>query len=536
VSHGDGAKIMPQSHVILEGSERVPMPGARAVGAAHSNEWLEVTIKVRRKAELPALDRRPTPMSSADLGDKYGASQTDLDKVCQAFDQYGLKVIETNPGTRSVKLGGTAAAMEAAFQVKLINYTHERGDYRGRQGPLQVPKELEGIVEGVFGLDNRRVVKERRGFGRMASLATAKAKHRSWFFPAELAQIYNFPAGDGSGQAIGLLEFGGGYFPADLAAFCQLAKVPVPKVVPISVDGTPTDQKDGAEGEVMLDIEVVAGACPKATIAVYFSQFTEQGWVDILDRAIHDTVNQPSVLSISWGDAEDHASWTSQAITQVNQALQEAALAGITVCVASGDDGSDDQVGDGHAHVDFPASSPYVLGVGGTILHKRKNEMVETGWKDGDGLRKDGGGSSGGGVSVLFDPPSWQQSVAVQSVNPGAKPGRCVPDVAADASVHSGYFMVVDGQGGPNGGTSASAPLWASLIARINAALGKRVGYLTPILYNTNAGSTGCKDIVSGDNATAAVGGYSAGKLYDAVTGWGSPAGDKLLQALKSII
>jgi kumamolisin len=427
--------------------------------------------------------------------------------------------------------------MERAFQVKLIRYKHERGNYRGRRGPLQIPKTLEGIVVGVFGLDNRRVVKERRGTARLGSLAAmAQAKHRTWFFPAELASLYKFPAGDGSGQSIGILEFGGGFFPDDLAAFCRQAGVPEPNVVPISIDNSATDQHDGSEAEVMLDIEVVAGICPKATIPVYFSQFTEQGWIDALDAAIHDTDSTPSVLSVSWGDAEDNASWTDQAIEQVNEAFKEAALAGITVCVASGDDGSDDQVGDGHAHVDFPASSPFVLAVGGTILHNQNNEMLEMGWKDGDGLRKDGGGSSCGGVSVVFDPPSWQQSFEVESVNPGAKPGRCVPDVAADASVHSGYFMVVDGKAGPNGGTSAAAPLWASFISRINAVLGKRVGYLTPILYQTKAGTLGCQDIVTGDNATATVGGYSAKKGYDCVTGWGSPAGDKLLQALKTVI
>jgi kumamolisin len=204
---------MNQSHVVLEGSERVPLPGAQAIGAAHSNEPVEVTIKIRRKAQLPSQGNRPKPMSEAELSSKYGADQGDIDRVCRTFDRYGLKVVETNPGTRSVKLAGTVDEMEKAFQVKLIQYKHERGNYRGRRGPILIPKELEGIVVGVFGLDNRRIVKERRGFGRLGSLkAMAKAKHRSWFYPGELADIYKFPPGDGSGQSIGLLEFGGRLF------------------------------------------------------------------------------------------------------------------------------------------------------------------------------------------------------------------------------------------------------------------------------------------------------------------------------------
>jgi kumamolisin len=217
--------------------------------------------------------------------------------------------------------------------------------------------------------------------------------------------------------------------------------------------------------------------------------------------------------------------------------LKAAALMGVTICVASGDDGSDDEVGDGKAHVDFPSSSPYVLAVGGTTLSRTASGAVtETAWKDGDGLRKDNGGSTGGGVSTIFPRPSWQPA-SIQSVNPGSIEGRIVPDVAADASANTGYWTVVDGQGGVSGGTSAAAPLWASLVARLNGALGKPVGYLSPLLYQAASGGqilgkTGCRDITSGDNETAAIGGYAAGQGYDAVSGWGVPIGTGLLAGL----
>ena len=529
---------MPTSHVTLTGTNRVPLPGSRALGPTSPDEWVEITVKLKRKAPLDVKGRPQTSMTREALEQRFGASQTDIDTVTRVLESNGLEILKTDPATRSVQAAGPASTMEKIFNVRLIRYTHERGDYRGRVGELQIPQELDGIVEAVFGLDNRRVVKRRRTLASTApALKAAKPTARPWFFPAELAAAYEFPPSDGAGQSIGILEFGGGYFPSDLSAFCAAAKVNVPIVIPISVDGTPTDQKDGAEGEVMLDIEVVAGVCPQATIPVYFSSFTEKGWIDILDAAIHDNQNNPTVLSISWGDAEDNASWTAQAIMQVNEAFKEAAALQITVCVAAGDDGSDDQVGDGHAHVDFPASSPFVLGVGGTSLRKRSGSLVETTWKDGDGLRKDGGGSTGGGVSVVFDRPSWQ-TVNIQSVNPGAKPGRTVPDVSADASAHTGYFMVVDGKATINGGTSAATPLWAAFLARINARLpaGKRAGCVTPLLYESNLGALGCNDITTGDNITAAVGGYSAGTAYDAVTGWGSPHGTAFLKALQPLI
>jgi kumamolisin len=383
---------------------------------------------------------------------------------------------------------------------------------------------------------------------RSVELARRAAAARSWFFPAELAAIYNFPAGDGSGQTVGLLEFGGGYFPDDLTTFCQNANIQTPTVKAVSVNNTPTDQQDGAEGEVMLDVEVVAGVCPQATIVVYFSTFDENGWISALDTAVHDKDNPLSVISVSWGYAEDaQGAWSDGAIDAINDTLKAAALLGVTVCVAAGDDGSDDQVGDGHAHVDFPSSSPYVLAVGGTTLRKSNTgKVTEVAWKDGDGLRQDNGGSTGGGVSVHFPRPAWQ-TVTVASVNPGSIDGRVVPDVAADASGSTGYWTVVDGQGGASGGTSAAAPLWAALIARINASLGtgKQVGYLTPLLYPSDGtqgsngaglGQSSCNDITSGDNITASVGGYSAGPGYDAVTGWGSPDGGKLLTGLKGAL
>jgi len=388
----------------------------------------------------------------------------------------------------------------------------------------------------VFGLDNRRVVSRRRASSHAAAVHGNPTIPASWYTPAELAKRYNFPSGDGAGQTVGLLEFGGGYFPDDLKMFCNMTRVDVPTVKTVSVDGTPTNSKDGTEGETMLDVEVVAGVCPKSRIIVYFSHWDDQGWLNALDAAVHDSENDPGVLSISWGNAEDTDIWTDQIMVQVNETLKDAAALGVTICVASGDDGSSDAVADGHAHADFPGSSPYVLSVGGTTIPS-KSSAGDVVWKEGDGLRSDGGGSTGGGVSAVFPRPDWQKGITIRSVNPGAIVGRCIPDVAANADwTASPYLLVVDGGFQPNGGTSAASPLWAALITLINAKRGKRIGYLTPLLYQirngATIGATGCNDIQSGDNNTDELGGYRAGPGYDAVSGWGTPNGAKLLAAL----
>ena len=319
-----------------------------------------------------------------------------------------------------------------------------------------------------------------------------------------------------------------------------LDSTPTVKVVNVERLASADSNDPDAIGEVMLDIEVLAGACPGADIVVYFSNFTEKGWVDVIDAALHDTKNNPCVLSISYGLAEGADIWTQQAMDAVNDSMKEAAARGIPVCVAAGDDGSDDQVGDGLAHVNFPASSPFVLSIGGTALVRGTNGFGEQVWFDGDGLRKDQGGSTGGGVSAVFQRPVWQSSIDIPSVNPNGMAGRIVPDVSANAAGSTGYFVVVQGQQQISGGTSAATPLWAALLARLIKA-NIPVGYVTPVFYQTVTGSDrktigamGCDDITEGNNNTAAAGGYPARSGYDAVTGWGSPKGAALAEALST--
>jgi kumamolisin len=525
-----------KNRVALAGSERSTRRGSRAVGAPDPNEQIKITILLRPGKTLQSLagakELTATPphqrkyMSREEFAATYGANREDLAKIEAFAHEYNLTVIEASQARRSIVLSGTIAALSGAFSVYLANYEHSDGNFRGRTGPIYIPADLAGIVQGVFGFDNRRQARPHfrhsKGVTDRAGQGTALAAKGS-FTPPQVAQLYNFPAGtDGTGESIGILEFGGGYSTTDLNTyFGQLG---------IGVTNLPAPGQDSPDTEVMLDIEMVGAVAPGAAIVVYFSNFTEQGWVDAISTAVHDSVHKPSVLSISWGFAEGQMIWSSQAIQAVNEAFQAAAAMGVTVCCAAGDDGSRDQVDDGLAHCDFPSTSAFVLACGGTTLHTSGgNISSETVWNDGPDR-----GATGGGISDSIDPPTWQANANVPpSVNPGGRIGRGVPDVTGNGDPETGYLILADGEQGTVGGTSAVAPLWAGLIARINQKLGTSVGFLNPLLYAQLGNANVLNDITTGNNdITGQIGGYSAGPGWDACSGVGSPNGTGIGNAL----
>jgi kumamolisin len=523
---------MSLNRVEVPGSERVPVAGARSVGPVPADERLEVTLRLRPKTSLASLattgaldDRKPEErqyLSREAYAKSHGADPADVAKVAAFAKAHGLVVVEESIPRRSVVLSGTVAQFNEAFTVSLEQFDHEGGSYRGRTGTVSVPADLDGIVVGVFGLDNRPQAKPH--FQRHGANGTTGASAPQPFTPKQLAQIYGFPPGlDGAGQCIGLIELGGGWRPGDLKKYFAALGLPVPTVKTISVDGGknhPTTP-DSDDGEVMLDIEVAAAIAPKARIAVYFASNTSQGFLDAVTKALHDTVNKPSVISISWGGPE--ANWTVQAMQQFDQAFQAAAALGVTICCASGDSGSGDGETDGKAHVDFPSSSPFALACGGTkLLANGTSISSEVVWNESTDS------ATGGGVSSAFPLPSYQSKAGVPvSANPGGGTGRGVPDVAADADPETGYKVRVDGEDFVIGGTSAVAPLWAGLIALCNQNLPKPVGFLNPLLYGSLVGTGAVRDITTGNN-----GAYPARKGWDACTGWGSPVGTTLLQKL----
>jgi kumamolisin len=516
--------------VKVPGSERQPMPGATQSGAVDPNEVMQVTLVLRprqssqKQMPLAELIARGQRLTREQYQAQYGADPADVRSVQDFASSFGLAVSGVDLGARTVALTGTAANFSKAFQVQLNSYQHPGGSFRGRTGAVSIPQEMSAIIVSVQGLDNRP---QAQAHFRLATPSAAAVSYTA----LQVSEAYSYPTGlNGSGQTIGIIELGGGYNQSDLTTYFQnLGISPAPTVVAVSVDGAqnaPTGDTSGPDTEVGLDIEVSGAIAPGARIAVYFAPNTDAGFLDGINQAVMDTVNHPSVLSISWGGPE--STWTSQSLTSFNNALQAAAAVGVTVCVAAGDNGSTDGVTDGLDHVDFPASSPYSLACGGTTLELSGETITsEVVWNE----LSSGEGATGGGVSATFPLPSYQANANVPpGTNPAGFVGRGVPDVAGDADPNTGYDVQVDGSSFVVGGTSAVAPLWAGLVALINQSLGKSVGYLNPPLYNIGESEDAFHDITSGNN-----GDFSAGPGWDACSGWGSPDGTNLLDALSAV-
>ena len=523
---------MPKNPLV--GSERKPLPGARSIGKADPGERLEVTLVLRHRQheqllekvrKIAAGDKSERHLTHDEYDQQFGADPTDIQAVKQFANQHGLAVVEEHAGRRHVVLSGTVAQFNDAFGVELVQFEHPGGSYRGRTGAIHLPDELNGVVTAVLGLDNRpqarphfRTLPTHRNVEWHAAAAASTS-----FTPSQLAALYNFPAGTGQDECIAIVELGGGYRTTDLQRYFTGLNVSQPRVLAASVDhgkNHPTGSGNGPDGEVMLDIEVAGAIAPDAKIVVYFAPNTDAGFLDAIAAAIHDTTNKPSVISISWGGPESN--WTAQAMTAFDQAFQAAAAMGITVCVASGDNGSDDGVGDGDDHVDFPASSPFALGCGGTNLQASGTSITqEAVWNEGPG-----NGATGGGVSGFFALPIYQEGLHVTRTQGGtqALAMRGVPDVCGDADPATGYDVRVDGQNTVIGGTSAVAPLWAGLIARINAAKARRAGFINPHLY---VNASALHDVTQGNN-----GSFAAATGWDACTGLGSPNGQKVADAV----
>jgi kumamolisin len=510
-----------EPRVPVPGSERQLPSDARRVGPVDPDEPVTVTVVVRRRPGARPLDPTAAPLDRATFAETRGAHEDDVAAVERFAREHGLTVVEASPERRTVKLSGSAADASSAFGVDLHRYQHpEHGSFRGRTGPVFVPAELRDVVEGVFGLDDRPQLRPQFRVADPRAVTTS-------YTPVEVAQAYDFPTDvTGAGQCVAIIELGGGYEQSDLDNYFGDLGVRAPTVTAVSVDGatnSPVGDPGSADAEVLLDIEVAGAIAPGARIAVYFAPNSDQGFVDAVTTAVHDEANAPSVISISWGGPE--SAWTIQAQNALDQAFADAAALGVTVCAASGDNGSGDGVGDGRAHADFPASSPHVLACGGTRLESGGAETV---WNDGSS-----GGATGGGVSDTFDVPDWQSSADVPpSANPDGRVGRGVPDISGNADPQTGYRVLVDGQQGTIGGTSAVAPLWAGLVALLNEQRGESVGFLNPVLYGSGAGAL--RDVTSGDNDLGDAPAYTAGPGWDACTGLGSPDGAALSRLLAS--
>lgn len=548
----------------VHGSAKRVARGASVAEPANPEEIIEILLRMRRKTKLP---RPPTPgrsMSRPAYEAQHGADPADIEKVGAFADHFRLTVADVNAPERLLILKGRIADFEQAFRVELRRHRFDAGEsYRGREGHISVPSEIADIVTGVFGLDDRPVVT--RPLRQRAPVAEAGTHGGSQtdvpiraFFPNELARLYNFPTDvDGTGQKIGMVELGGGYTDQALTAyFAQAGVANPPRYVTRPVHGgaanapDPTDENQ-PDVEVLLDMEVAGTIAPGAELFMYFvsKDGSDKQVLLGISAAIHDAEADLSVLSLSFGAPEydsttmgnyPGASAYSQWQDAVNDLFATAGHLGITVCAASGDQASfcmrtDDRGFDGRAHVGFPASSPYALACGGThIVAATAGDPAEEVWHPASG---DG---TGGGISRYFAVPDYQTgTVTEHAVNPAGGPGRGVPDVCANAAQESGYRVLVDGLWYPDaaagrppiGGTSASTPLWAGLVALMNQSLQTRLGFINPLLYKIGSPSSAFFDVTKGNN-----GDYQAKPGWDPCTGLGSPNGVALLAALKPLV
>jgi len=501
----------------IPNSERLPAAGAAAIAAADPSLEMTVTLRLRRR---PGAPPPPAPgaaagippksrhyMTREEFEQKHGAAAADIDSIRAFAATNGMTLTESSTGRRTAVLAGTVAQMNAAFGVDLKQFHTGSVSYLGHSGPAGVPAELVDIVESVHGLDTRPLAQP---MNRQA----ASGQATSPLLPAQVARLYGIPTNSAAGQTIGILEFGGGYLASDIQNYFQnIAKLPVPSVSFVGVGGATNSPGASADTEVILDIAVAGSVAPGAKIVVYFAPNNDQGWLNAITTAIHDTTNKPSALSISWAGGE--SGWGS-AITAMSSAFAEAAPLGVSIFSSSGDGGSGSP-----AEVLYPASDPNQTGCGGTtISNVSGTSFTQTAWS-----------GSGGGVSNAFPLPSWQSWAGVPvSKNPAGHVGRGVPDIAGNADPSSGYELILNGKSiGAWGGTSAVAPFYAGLVAVLNAAVGEPLGFLNANLY-TFEGPYVFEDVTSGSN-----GSYNAGPGWDPVTGLGSVYGTPMVNALLGI-
>ena len=497
---------------------------AQAPREARSPDLVEVWLVLRPRPDAPPaalgqLGLAPvlsrTHLGPEDLVRARGALPAELERAASWAAARGLVVAESSARDRRVRVRGTEALVREVFQAA-------PGDPRGPRPP----QELGDSVVAVLGLRPTPFARPHFRPLPLPDLPLPQAAPLS-YQPPTVGALYRFPTyPEGVAGCLGLVELGGGYEPSTLSAYFSGLGLPVPEVAAVPVLGggnLPTGDPGGPDGEVTLDIEVGGSLAPGARLAAYFAPNTDQGFLAAIQAAVHDLANRPQVLSISWGGPEP--GWPAGVRAAFEHAFEDAALAGITVCVAAGDRGSGDGLADGLAHVDYPAASPLVLACGGTRLLAAGGAISsEVVWND-----LPNGGATGGGVSRVVPRPAWQAGAGVPpDVDPGHFRGRGVPDVSGDADPETGYRVLVDGQAAVFGGTSAVAPLWGALLLCCSAQLGARLGFLNPLLYTRLAAGGACRDITEGSN-----GAYSAAVGWDPCTGWGSPVGAALLEALR---
>jgi kumamolisin len=519
--------------IALAGSNRPGPDGAVVVGEVDPNEPILISLHLKRRTR----DRKYPPGSAADLArlarpvtrqalsaQRRRTHARAAARVTKFAEAHGLAVRGVDLPGRRVMLEGTARQMAEIFNATLRVYDDGRRQFRARVGQLMVPAEIAPWTRAILGFDQRPQIKRRES--RLQPLAGDGEGAGLW--PTEIAALYGIPLdGDVSSVCVGIVALGGGYLASDLdQALAGMQRQP-PTIVeqPVAGNSNNFGANSLADEELALDLQIAAGLLPKARIVIYFAGNNTQSLVGAINQAIFDHVNRPQVLSVSWGSAETF--WTPPAQEAMQAVLADAVRLKVTVLFAAGDDLATGGLMDGKAHVWFPASSPYVLGCGGTLptLDAAGTKVAtEVVWNDGFN-------GTGGGISDVFPVPDYQSHLALPpSVNDHAI-RRGVPDVAGAAARTPGYRIILNGQATVKDGTSAVTPLWAALIAMANAQRATPLGLVNPALY---ANPALFREITEGNNRAHGRG-YAAGQGWNACTGLGVPKGAQVIAALAAL-
>jgi kumamolisin len=389
-------------------SERVELAGSRRpqrmekpAGAPDPDAQISVGLYLKdpseplcRPGSLDDFAVLAEATTRAQLGRRRQSQYAEAARQAESFaKQYALDVSEVDLAKRRIRLKGTVRQIADAFDTTLVSYLTGRRRYHSHTEPLYVPQALAPWIRGVLGLDTKPRLGSRL---RASALDTSGAAIDGGLWPADMARLYGIEApARGTGQCIAIIAPRGGYLADDLALAAQNIGFAFPEVAEVNVDVGRNKFGNGtmADQEVALDLQVAGAAAPAAKLAIYFTDNSEQGLADAVLAAVHDTKHRPNVISISWGASE--AEWASypQALDVLNGALADSVKLGVVVTAAAGDMLATNGAGDDLVHVNFPASSPYVLSCGGTriaIAPGGASIASEVVWNDGN--RGTGGG------------------------------------------------------------------------------------------------------------------------------------------------
>ncbi|MBV8170844.1 MAG: hypothetical protein JO219_02820 [Candidatus Eremiobacteraeota bacterium] len=496
----------------IAGTHRIIWPGTTQVEdvSPDTDVWLTAWLRPKRGGELdverartlgamPPAQRRY--LDRAQLSDMTTADPADIQTLQRYCAQFGIEMVATH--WRSVVLSGSLKELIKAFGATVAIYeAPDKRRFRHRAGSLHAPAEIAEIVQGLFGFHE---------WPRSHAIGALHA-HLQPLSAAEVVKRYQFPEADGSGETIGVLQLRGAFKPDDFTKCMQDAAVKTNAPFVRRIDNAEVSHAIETDKDIesAIDTQIVGALAPGAQMVIYAAPDNERGVLDAVRTALFDADHRPSILSISFGFPE-HL-WTPAALTILDQLFTAAALIGVSVFCASGDNGAELDDG-GKPHVLAPASSPFAHGCGGTAIADT-SKPEETAWE-----------KTGGGFSERFDAAPWQGVVNSVASEYKIKAGRGVPDFAAQ--VKPGYTVFFDGVKFNMGGTSAVAPMWSALAARLNQRIGKPIGFFAPLLYG-KAKSGIFRDVTSGANDR-----FRSGPGWNPCTGLGVPIGTAIERALR---